>query len=96
VGTGAVWADFERILRMSTKATILKAVRKYCVHTCCAEDQEYVKECPGSSINIGVFCPLHPYRMGSDPSPSISKVERGRESAKKNFFRQSSPKEEGK
>ena len=48
----------------------MKAIRRYCVETCCADDQEYVRECPGSSLNIGVFCPLHPYRMGIDPTPS--------------------------
>lgn len=40
--------------------SVLKAVRAKCLD-CCAQSQSEVRECGIES------CPLHPYRMGSNP-----------------------------
>lgn len=68
---------------MATKADILKSIRSYCVETCCAGDEQSVRECPGGSLNVSVACPLHPYRFSSDPNPSEARVRRGKELSKK-------------
>lgn len=47
---------------MTTKATILKAIRLNCLACCC----ESVKEVANCHI---YDCTLHPYRMGVDPNP---------------------------
>ena len=71
---------------MSTKATVMKAIRSYCVETCCAGSEEYVRECPGNSEIVGVFCPLHPYRFSSDPSPSVLRTKHPVENVRKKTF----------
>jgi hypothetical protein len=68
---------------MTTKAQVLKDIRSFCVHTCCAGSEEDVRECPGGSLNVGVGCTLWKYRFSSDPSPSKANVERGRKLSKK-------------
>jgi hypothetical protein len=79
---------------MSTKASIMRAIRQYCVETCCAGDTEYVRECPGGSLNVGVACPLHPFRFSVDPTPSVLRQASGRERAKKNFSHRAVPRAE--
>lgn len=48
---------------MTTKATVLKAIRLNCLACCCHS----VKEVSNCHI---YDCTLHPYRMGTDPNPS--------------------------
>ena len=48
---------------MSTKAKILKVIVSFCDE--CMEDQHsYVADC------IATACPLFPFRLGKDPTPS--------------------------
>jgi hypothetical protein len=47
---------------MTTKAQILKAIRKNCLECSCGSETD-VREC-----RI-VECQLHPFRMGKDPHP---------------------------
>jgi hypothetical protein len=46
---------------MTTKNTILKAIRKHCLN-CCNSPKE-IELCP-------VECSLKPFRFGSDPNPA--------------------------
>ena len=50
---------------MTTKANILKAIRKNCLQCSCGSEKE-VKLC------TFVNCPLYSYRMGKDPNPARS------------------------
>lgn len=52
---------------MTTKAELLKAVRKHCLDCCCGYASE-VKNCA-----VGIKCRLFPYRKGADPTPSNSR-----------------------
>lgn len=48
---------------MTTKAEILKAIRRKCIECCCGQVTE-VRLCHLSA------CGLWPYRLGMDPNPS--------------------------
>jgi hypothetical protein len=48
---------------MTTKANILKAIRKNCLQCSCGSEKE-IKLCTFTN------CPLYPYRMGKDLNPS--------------------------
>jgi hypothetical protein len=48
---------------MTTKGTILKAIRRNCLACCC----QSVKEVSNCKIT---GCELHPFRMGVDPNPT--------------------------
>jgi hypothetical protein len=48
---------------MTTKATILQAIRRKCLDCTCSQPVE-IRECPVST------CGLWPYRLGQDPEPS--------------------------
>jgi hypothetical protein len=48
---------------VTTKASILQAIRRKCLDCCCGQPGE-VRECPVST------CRLWPFRMGMDPEPS--------------------------
>lgn len=48
---------------MTTKAAILKAIRKNCIE-CSAGSMAAIQHCPMED------CPLFPYRMGKDPCPA--------------------------
>jgi len=50
---------------MTTKAKILKDIRKNCIECSCGSEVE-VRLCTDKK------CPLYPYRMGTDPRPSRS------------------------
>jgi hypothetical protein len=50
---------------MTTKANVLKAIRKNCLECSCGSETE-VRQC------THVKCPLYPYRMGRDPNPARS------------------------
>lgn len=71
---------------MAERRSAIKSIRQYCVETCCAGDQEYVRECPGNSLNISVSCPLWPYRMGKNPNISDETRTKRRELAKSRNF----------
>lgn len=64
------------------KLSPIKSIRKFCVETCCGGDQEYVRKCPGNSLDISVSCPLWPFRMGKNPHISEETRVKRRESAK--------------
>ena len=64
---------------MTTKAEILKVIRKHCLN-CCYESPSEVSICM-------VDCDLHPYRFGSDPNPNAKKVEQGKLNAKMHGFK---------
>lgn len=68
---------------MTERLTAIKAIRRYCVDTCCAGDEEYVRECPGNSQNISVFCPLWKFRMGKNPNISDETRAKRREVAER-------------
>ena len=54
---------------MTTKYTILKAIRQNCLDCCCHSVKE-IELCQ-------VKCPLKPFRFGKDPSPSrINNIEK--------------------
>ena len=48
---------------MTTKASILKAVRAKCLD-CCYDQLSEIAKCTAYT------CELHPFRMGRDPDPS--------------------------
>ncbi len=48
---------------MTTKASILQAIRHKCLDCCCGQPAE-IRECPVST------CGLWLYRLGRDPDPS--------------------------
>lgn len=73
---------------MTTKARILRDIRSHCVYTCCAGDEDSVRECPGGSLNIGVACTLWKYRFSKDPDPSEAKVAQGKKLSKKMLLAQ--------
>lgn len=49
---------------MTTKGTILKAIREHCLECCCGSPGEVV------ICAVGPKCQLFDYRMGKDPRPS--------------------------
>lgn len=57
-----------------TKAELLKVIRAKCLD-CCANMVSEIPPCPISG------CPLHPLRMGKDPTKTILNEERRKELA---------------
>lgn len=53
---------------MSERRSAIKSIRRFCVDTCCAGDQEAVRECTGFQNLPSVECVLYPYRMGKNPN----------------------------
>ena len=53
---------------MTTKATILKAIREHCLE-CLGGSWYEVERCTAP------WCSLHQYRFGNDPTPNAAKAE---------------------
>jgi len=65
---------------MTTKAQLLKVIRRECISCMGGYDGEVLK-CTTPN------CELFPYRMGKDPNPNPNKVKMGKEQALKYGFR---------
>lgn len=63
---------------MTRKTDLLKAIRLHCLN-CCGGSWLDVENCTsGPDARPYNTCVLWPYRLGTDPNPSQSKVESGR------------------
>jgi hypothetical protein len=63
---------------MTTKAAILKAIRRKCLDCSCYQPKE-VELCPCTR------CELHPYRFGKDPTPAKRGFAKNPSSTRANF-----------
>ena len=76
----------KRWFKMTTKAEILKTIRKHCL-LCCYGSPNEVSLCTGTTGNKDEKCLLYPYRFGSDPNPNAKKVEQGKLHGKLHGFK---------
>lgn len=64
---------------MITKATLLKLIRKHCLN-CVSGSYSEIENCTSEEV-----CELYPFRFGTDPNPSQTRIEAGRIRAEINF-----------